>query len=563
MTGSTIERLVAAAQSGDRLSAEALFTRAARIAYARALKLTGDSDSAWDVAQDAVVSAIRELLNLREPGAFSGWLRVIVDRAAAAHHRGRLARQCEGPLSAARDLSSPDPEPGEAAENRALADLARRAMESLPPRDRLIVELFYFEDMTCREVADFLKTTRNSVKTALHRSRLRIRKEMMTMATGAGHKTLDRPIAVTMSSGASSSARDDLLFEHDSRTARFYVELYPMGDANKAARTLGMTEAERDAELAWLDARKFLARKGDLWRCTMPVMNDKDLTVIRPWAAEAAAPVTAALDDLYATLTAIAGEMLPARAKDTVIAVGLYAEAARRPFSVITGAMQTSLTDRGDFGERSVAAVAADADWPAGYGGGINTGEWTSDQGPEVRRHYFLWPRGTDRSDLVRFAASLGQDMGRHVAGRGLMGFLCSLSYDPISVEAVGDRAAQFDLKVADVDHFLAGLEQCHGILRQNGQVRLAMPVARHAAWQPFVDALVEIGKRTVAAVADAAGDLRDRMLRCSFAECDFSDSVGLCIALAENLVADAIRKRGWVEFPDKADFAWGVMFVS
>jgi len=148
------------------------------------------------------------------------------------------------------------------------------------------------------------------------------------------------------------------------------------------------------------------------------------------------------------------------------------------------------------------------------------------------------------------------------VAGRGLMGFLCSLSYDPISVQAVGSRAGEFGLKLGDVDRFVADLEQLGGIVRQNGQIELAIPVVPRTAWQPFLDELDQIGGRIVSALADAAGDLRERMTRCSFAECDFSDSVGLCMGLAQDLVGQAISKHEWVEFPDKADCSWGIMFV-
>jgi len=561
MSGARLEQLVVAAARGDQDAAEVLFARAARLAYARALQLTDEADAAWDVAQDALVSAIQHLADLRQAETFFGWLRAIVDRTAAAH-RGRLSRRHESPLSAASHLRSPGLDPAKAVENRAMAVQVRRAMGGLPPRDRVIVELFYFEDMTCREVAEFLKTTRDAVKTALHRSRMRMRKEMTTMATTTGRKTVERPIGRTMSGGDARAARQDLLFEHDSRTARFYVELYPIGDAGKAGRTLGMSEAEREAELSWLDARKFVARKGDLWRCTMPVMNDSDLEIVRPWAEQVTAPVTAALDDLYARLAAIAGETRPACAKDTVIAAGLYAEAARRPFNKIMGALETSVIDRGEFGKRNVAAVSAEAHWPKGYSGGIDTAEWTSDKGPEVRRHYFLWPSGTDRSDLAKLGASLGEHMEGPVAGRGLMGFLCSLSYDPISVQAVGSRAGEFGLKLGDVDRFVADLEQLGGIVRQNGQIELAIPVVPRTAWQPFLDELDQIGGRIVSALADAAGDLRERMTRCSFAECDFSDSVGLCMGLAQDLVGQAISKHEWVEFPDKADCSWGIMFV-
>jgi RNA polymerase sigma-70 factor (ECF subfamily) len=560
MSGSITVRLVSAARNGDRQAAEALFGRAAKLAYARAVKLTGNSDHAWDIAHDALICAIRQLPRLRKPDSFFAWLRAIVDRSAVEHHSA-LYRRREDPLSAAYHLRSSEPGPAKAAERQALALQVRRAMESLPPRDRLVVELFYFEDMSCREVADFLKTSRDAVKMVLFRSRRQMRKEM-TMVAATPQKTVSRPIRMTMSSGDSKAARQDLLFDHDSRTARFYVELYPVGDASKAAGALGMSRDETASELAWLEARKLIVRAGDLWRCTMPVMNDKDIEVMRPWAEAVAAPVTAALDGLYNKLSTIAERVGPSPACDTVTAVGLFAEIAMRPFAIIASGMKTSFPDRGEFGRRNVAAVSAKADWPQGYLGGVHTGRWESDQFAGVRRDYFLWPQGTDRSELMEFARSLGEDITDPLEGGGLIGFLCSLDYDPVSADAVGERTDQLGLKVADVGRFLADLERLHAIVREGSEIKLAIPVVAHPVWQPFLDELDDIGKHVAAAAANAADDLRERMVRCSFAECDFNDSVGLCMRFVEGLVAEAIRKRERVEFPEKADFSWGMIFV-
>ena len=83
-----------------------------------------------------------------------------------------------------------------------------------------------------------------------------------------------------------------------------------------------------------------------------------------------------------------------------------------------------------------------------------------------------------------------------------------------------------------------------------------------HATWQAFLDDLEAIGERIACEITDAADDLRQRMLRCSFAECNFSDSVSLCIGYVQNLLSAEIHARGWVAFPEQADFSWGVAFA-
>ncbi len=62
--------------------------------------------------------------------------------------------------------------------------------------------------------------------------------------------------------------------------------------------------------------------------------------------------------------------------------------------------------------------------------------------------------------------------------------------------------------------------------------------------------------------VPKAAEDLRARLARCSFADCNYQDSAALCIGLAVDVLAEAINERGWVRFPPQAGLEWGLAFV-
>ncbi len=124
-------------------------------------------------------------------------------------------------------------------------------------------------------------------------------------------------------------------------------------------------------------------------------------------------------------------------------------------------------------------------------------------------------------------------------------------------------RAAEAGVRAADVDGLLSELLDLGALRAQNGQLALAVPHVAVKDWQPFVDEVDAIGAQVTSAVADAADDLRARLVRCSFADCDFTESVYLCVCLAADLVSEAIRKREWVRFPERADFSWGVLLVS
>jgi RNA polymerase sigma-70 factor (ECF subfamily) len=46
-----------------------------------------------------------------------------------------------------------------------------RAVQSLPIKERTVVHLFYFEDLSVREISESLHMNESAVKTTLHRAR--------------------------------------------------------------------------------------------------------------------------------------------------------------------------------------------------------------------------------------------------------------------------------------------------------------------------------------------------------------------------------------------------------
>lgn len=49
---------------------------------------------------------------------------------------------------------------------------------SLPQKERLVIHLFYYEDMSVNDIADVLKTNPSTVKTRLRRARIRLKEDL-------------------------------------------------------------------------------------------------------------------------------------------------------------------------------------------------------------------------------------------------------------------------------------------------------------------------------------------------------------------------------------------------
>ena len=114
-----------------------------------------------DAAQESCVLIHRRIGALRDAGAFDAWLyRVVMRESSRARRRHRFAPQ---PY---RDALFPDDTIG--------MDVWR-ALAELPPDQRDVVVLFYFDDLKSDEIAAVLRVAHPTVRTRLARARERLR----------------------------------------------------------------------------------------------------------------------------------------------------------------------------------------------------------------------------------------------------------------------------------------------------------------------------------------------------------------------------------------------------
>lgn len=139
---------------------EALVTQNENRLYRTALTMLGDPQEAEDAVQDAFVRFLeRRPGDLESPGA---WLmRVLVNGCKS---RLRLAWRRVGPLP--DTLANPGPEEREELEE----------LFSLPPEDRAVVHLYYYEGWSTDEIAQMLGQRPGTVRSRLSRAREKLRK---------------------------------------------------------------------------------------------------------------------------------------------------------------------------------------------------------------------------------------------------------------------------------------------------------------------------------------------------------------------------------------------------
>ena len=180
----TDRELVRRAQQGERRAFDELIVRHQPIALSLAIRIIADRERALELTQEAVLHAYLSLRRLRKPDSFRAWLCGIVVNLCKSHlRRPRVETLSLELISGGRSFDSlpftdSAPQPHEAAEARETHRLILAAVAQLSPANRDAVLLYYFEQLSVREVASLLQISVPAVKGRLHKSRRKLREQL-------------------------------------------------------------------------------------------------------------------------------------------------------------------------------------------------------------------------------------------------------------------------------------------------------------------------------------------------------------------------------------------------
>jgi RNA polymerase sigma-70 factor (ECF subfamily) len=147
--------------------------------------LIGGSQEAEDLAQEVFLRVYRGRKKYHPRAKFSTWLFTIANNLALNHLRNRqrkpvvpLNLRDSGPLGPRpAEQMVPDRErpPTHHLAQQELAEVVKRALETLNERQKVAVVLNKFEDMNYAEIADVMGLTTKAVKSLLSRARENLR----------------------------------------------------------------------------------------------------------------------------------------------------------------------------------------------------------------------------------------------------------------------------------------------------------------------------------------------------------------------------------------------------
>src|SRR5262245_27893916 len=131
--------------------------------------LTGDPAAGEDLAQEALVRCLPSWGRLDPPGV-EAYVRKVMARLAWKAHRR--------PLRIYPSPGQAEPTTADIAEMSAEQTDLRRALTSLPPQQRVVLVLRYWQDLSEAEIAELLGCRQGTVKSRASRAYGQLRREL-------------------------------------------------------------------------------------------------------------------------------------------------------------------------------------------------------------------------------------------------------------------------------------------------------------------------------------------------------------------------------------------------
>ncbi len=144
------------------------------MAFNIAVSIIKDDHYAEEIVQDAYMKAFNGLKSFNRTSQFKSWFyRIIVNES---FQRLRKIKKDNSILEGKKDQEpyiEPDIEP----ENSKMEQVSR-IMRSLPVKESLVLNLFYLEENTLKEISEITGWTIANIKVLLHRARKSVRTQL-------------------------------------------------------------------------------------------------------------------------------------------------------------------------------------------------------------------------------------------------------------------------------------------------------------------------------------------------------------------------------------------------
>ena len=149
---------------GDSSLFRHLVDRYAKMSFAVAYRIIKDSDDSQDIVQESFIAAFENLKTFKGESKFSTWLyRIVANKALAMKNKQKYFDEVD-------DQGQQEDEYNDEIDIRNEL-LVKQALNALNDKERLVIDLFYYQDQSIKEISQIIPSTEVNIKVILHRAR--------------------------------------------------------------------------------------------------------------------------------------------------------------------------------------------------------------------------------------------------------------------------------------------------------------------------------------------------------------------------------------------------------
>ncbi len=169
------EDLVRRAQSGDKGAFELLAKLHARTLFRMAYRLVNSAEVAEDITQEALMKAYQNIGSFRGDSKFSSWLIQIVVNTGRNVLRGQNRRN-ESNIE--DEVIAAEHKDYQKIEGLQTMTRLKAAVDALPPRQKLALELRLFEELSFKEIATIMDCPFDTAKANFRHALIKLREKL-------------------------------------------------------------------------------------------------------------------------------------------------------------------------------------------------------------------------------------------------------------------------------------------------------------------------------------------------------------------------------------------------
>ena len=254
--------------AGDEAAFGILVEKYQKSIHALAWQKIRDFHYAEEIMQDTFLKAYEKLPTLKNPDQLAGWLHVIANRLCIDWMRKQQRRQNQALVMQSLEDTRPEEIESSSYTHHVLEqqmteqtaycqELVKQLLEKLPENERIVVTLYYLDDMSTKEIGEFMGVSVNTITSRLRRAR----KRLQTDQEFFGHLQLSDNLKETI-----MSQLEQLRSTFDAFIEQVKSDPTAKEDILKAAHTEieDVLKGEITPELAHLAVDEIYPRMGSL-----------------------------------------------------------------------------------------------------------------------------------------------------------------------------------------------------------------------------------------------------------------------------------------------------------